>query len=349
MARMSTEQKVVARQLAPEPVTDEEAAAMLLYRPVPQLEDGKIPFKVSYPWIDADEARSILLKAQDDQAFRQRPLRQSDARRWQQLMDTKRFVNFLPAGPLCFDPAGIQLNGLHRMTAQTRSAEPHGFVVFRDVPRFMFHYFDTHRPRNIKDVFHIGARATGAQTASAMKLAMRYEEFIKGLRTEHGWRHWTTGTKDELQDTDSYYARRAELQDWYGVGEKVYRNTKLLIPSVMTFRFFQSLAWPDGDSVITSFCESLLTGDMLPPRSPLGRLREWSRDAYYTKTYVPAKREAHLMLLFMVFGMYARDTRIDALKWAYGVPMTMPYHPDGFEIGLKNVKSALAELDATVS
>lgn len=330
--------------MAPE-LADEADRDALLYRPVPQLE-GEPSFKLKYEWIGPKRAGELLRKADSDPDFRQRPNRMADLRRWKNLYSTKRFVNFLPNGVICVDPDGILLNGKHRFTALAGRDDDQefGFVVFYNVPRFMFAYMDTNRPRTIKDVFHIGNRATKPQTSSAVKLAMRYEEFLMGLRSGTGWRHWNA-QRDEHNDMDDFLGRRAELQDWYGVGEKVYRYCKLLVPSVMTFRFYQSLAWPEGDEKITEFCEGLVLGANLPPRSPALLLREWAKDGWYNKDTIFAKREVHLMLLLRTFGQYCQGSRVSGMPWAFGQVMGMPYHPHGWETGLANVKRALGELD----
>jgi len=333
--------EVTIRQLAPEQA--EEGQERLLYRPVPQL-DGPPQFKVSYPWISPAEANEMLREALNADGFRQRKMITAEVRRWRQLINTKRFVHFLPNGVLCSDEDGILLNGQHRLTAVAGQDQSCGFVVFKNVPRWMFAFMDTNKVRTLKDVFFIGARASGPHTPSAMRLGMRYEEFLFGLRSSLGWRHWMT-TRDEHQDVDGFLARRGEFQDWYGVGEKVHSAVKLLVPSAMAFRFYQTLAWPDGDPEIQEFTESLASGTMLPPKSPVAVLREWARECYYNKDKIFAKREAHLMLLMRCFAQVQAGTRLDRLTWAYGQPMAMPYHPQGHEVAVKNVRQALEDLD----
>ncbi len=338
------EAPVTVRKKAPEWAEDADEEA-LLYRPVPQL-DALPTFKLKYEWFSPEKADKWLRASEADADFRQRPISLAQVRRWESLYKTKRFVNFLPAGPICLDETGVMLNGKHRFTALAGRDvdEDFGFVVFYDVPRWMFAYFDTNKPRTIKDVFHIGARSTGPQTPSAMKLAMRYEEFLAGVRPGPGWRHWSQ-QRDEHQDVDGFLARRGELQDWYSVGEKINRHARLLVPSVMVFRFYQSLAWSEGDEQITDFCESLVTGANLSPQSPALQLREWARESWYNKDKIFAKRELHLLLLMRAFEQHMLGSRVPRLNWAYGLPMTMPYHPRGHETGLANVKRALGELD----
>ncbi len=346
--------KATAAKAAPAPVTvkqkapewaegaDEEA---LLYRPVPQIT-GKPPFQVKYEWFSPEKASQWLRKAEEDEDFRQRKTSLAQIRRWSTLYRTKRFVDMLPAGPICVDDDGVMLNGKHRFSALAGmdTDVEFGFVVFYHVPRWMFAYFDTNKPRTIKDVFHIGARDSGPQTPSAMKLGMRYEEVLAGVRSGTGWRHWNQ-QKDEHQDVDGFLARRGEFQDWYSLGEKLNRTARLLIPSGMAFRFYQSLAWPEGDDKITEFCENLATGGGAP-QSPALQLREWAKESWYNKDQIFAKRELHLLLLMRTFEQYMQNSRIHRINWAYGLPMTMPYHPDGYETGLANIKRALAELDS---
>lgn len=342
MPRKVPTPEVEVRSTTPE-LASEEEQEKLLYRPVENL-DIKPNWRTSYEWINAKTAEEWLEEAGKDETFRNRPLIPSQVRRWGALMSSDRFVHFLPNGVIVRDPNGVMLNGYHRF--QAIAGMPHrkrfGFMVVHDVPRWMFKFFDTNKVKTVRDVLYSAHREFGPQTPTAMRLGMRYEEFMMGLRPATGWRHWNT-VKDEPSDIDDFVARRTELNDWYGVGEKVNRAARLLVPSVMVFRFYQSLAWPEGDEEITGFCESLITGANLTALSSTLHLREWARDAWYNKDRVPAKRETHLFLQMKAFKL--RDSRIQKMPWAYGMPMEMPYHPKGWETGLENIKKALAEMD----
>lgn len=345
MVQRRRPEPVAVRLLEPERNTDEDAQLQMLYRPVPQLE-GIPDWKIKYEMFDSEKAQALLDRAEREASFRQRPTYVASINRWRAIYRTKRMVNYLPAGPICFDPDGVMLNGKNRMMALSGLKTEHefGFMCVYGVPRWMFKYFDTNRPRTIKDVLYIGNRPMKPQTPSAIKAALRYEEFLFGLRPAIGWKHWNA-VKDEHVDSDDFYSRRLELQDWYASAEKVYRLTRLLLPSIMVFRFYQSLAWPDGDEMITEFLDTLITKESVVNTNAAIQLRDWSRDVYYEKTLISAKREVHLMLLFRTFDQFARNTRIQSIQWAYGMPMAMPYHPGGHEAALANVKDALAEMD----
>lgn len=340
---------VTTRQLAPTALEDEsDGTVSLLHQPVPQLNGPpEKVFKLKYEWFDPAKAKEWLFKADQDQDFRQRPTSLAGVRRWKNLLITSRFVHFLPNTPICVDPDGTMLNGKHRLTGLAGCPDDTqaGFIVFQNVPRWMFAFFDTNKTRTLRDVFHIGNRRQGPQTPSAMRLAIRYEEFLLGLRSPGGWRHWNT-VKDEHQDVDQFFARRDELQDWYSTGEKVYKSARLLTPAMMVFRFYQNLAWPDGDEKIQEFTTHLTTpGGILPKTHPVRLLRDWSVDAYTNRDQVFAKREVHLMLLLRTFTQFCNNTRPDRFTWAFGNPMVMPYHPKGHELAVKNVRLALDEID----
>lgn len=336
--------EVVTRQLAPEAAT--ETPPGLLYHPVPQVKlvNGKPPFKVSFEWFTPEQAKADLTKAAEVASFRQRPLIWSEVKRWARLVDTSRFVHFLPNGVICYDEQGILINGQHRFNALAEGTKPAAFVVFRDVPRWMFAYFDTNKNRTSKHVLYINNRVTGPQTDSALKLALRYEEFVQGVRSASGWRHWNA-VKDEPQDIDNFYARRAEIQSWYGVGQRVYSRTKVLVPSVMVFRFYQSLAWPQGEEAIEDYLDNLVAGKHLTFQQPSAHLRKFALDTFEVKAPVIAKREVHLLLLLRTFAQEMNSSRIGNLTWAYGQPMAMPYHPKGSDVAIKNVRTALDDMD----
>lgn len=346
MPRKAQAAPVTTRQLAPEPAA-EESRDVLLHEPVKQLAKFPPDFQVEYEWFDPEKAQQWLDEADQDPHFWQRPTSMAGIRRWRNLVTTKRFVHFLPNTPICKDPDGVMLNGKHRLMGLTGCPEDAeaGFMVVYNVPRWMFAFFDTNKTRTLKDVFHIGARPHGPQTPSAMKLAMRYEEFLMGLRPATGWRHWNT-IKDEHQDVDVFFERREELQDWYGVGEKVYRVARILHPSAMVFRFYQNLAWPEGDAEIQEFTEQLVTPTgRLPKSHPVVQLRTWTQESYINRDQVFAKREVHLMLLFKMFQQSRIGSRIERFTWAFGQPMSMPYHPKGHDVAVKNIRVALDEID----
>lgn len=344
MPRTSPKAEVSTRPLAPEAA--EETPPGLLYRPVKQIKlvDGRPPFDVSFEWITPEQAEQYLREAAEAADFRQRPLTAAEVRRWATLIDTDRFVQFLPNGVVCFDEEGILINGQHRFSGVADGTKPAAFVVFRNVPRWMFAYFDTNKNRTAKNVLYINNKTVKPQLDSALKLALRYEEFVQGVRPSTGWRHWNA-VKDEHQDLDDFCDRRDEIRDWYGTGQQVYGRCKVLIPSVMTFGFYQSLAWPEGLDEMEEFLDDLGTGNHLTIQRPSHHLRKFTLEVFENKSPVIAKREVHLALLMRVFAQEMAKSRTSVMHWAYGQPMTMPYHPKGHEVAIKNVRSALDEMD----
>lgn len=341
--------EVTTRRLAPEMTiesTEETERENHLYRPVNQLDHYPPKFDIEYNWYTPESAREELRKTAEAENFQQRPTRPAQVRRWKNLIKSKRWVHFLPASPVCYDPDGIQLNGQHRFLglSQCPDGTEAGFMEIRNVPRWMFPFFDTNSNRTLKDVFTIGGRRHGPQTPTAMKLAMRYEEFLLGKRNPGGWRHWSF-VKDEHPDVDDFTARRDEIQDWYQAGDRVKKGSRLLHPATMTFAFYQSLAWPEGDEQISEFLDMLTGSESLPPYEPVRHLRKWSNQVYTNMETVQAKRETHLFLLLQTFAQTQRNTRLEAMKWAYGMPMPVPYHPDGFEVAIARIREALKDID----
>lgn len=336
--------EVTTRLLAPEAA--EEIPPGLLYQPVQQIpvDPSRPPFDVSYEFVTPEQAEEYLRIASLATGFRQRKTSPAEVKRWSTLITTNRFVHFLPNGVVCIDPDGIPINGQHRMSGLIDAGMPAGFVIFRNVPRWMFAYLDTGKKRSLKDVLHINERETKPQTDSAMKLAMRYEEFVQGVRPAMGWRHWNA-VKDEHQDVDDFYARRLEIQQGYGIAQRVYGRSKMLIPSVMTFLYYQSLAWPDGIDAAEDFLADLISVTHLSVQRPAYHLRQFALEIFENKSPVIAKREVHLMLLMRVFEQEMNHSRVGTLRWAYGQPMVMPYHPKGHEVAIKNVRTMLDEMD----
>ncbi len=337
---------VTTRRLI-EPVEDRPT---MLYQPVPQIDDPKV-MKVTWPWITPDKAAEWISEAGEDSEFRQRPTRPNEVRRWKLLQETDRFVHFLPAGPICRDPEGRLINGKHRLTAVSEGLNPVGFMVVSNVPRWMFPFFDTGKGRTIDDVFYVSGRMSKAQSGSTMRLAMRYEEFLWGLRSELNWKEWSK-VNDEHSDVDLYCASHQDLADLYMVADQCYRGgrkaggkgSRLIIASLMVFRHFQIAAWPEGEHEVVRFFEQLTTGADVGKNSPPLVLRDWSREIASTRERITAKREMHLLLLFNAFNQSMRKERIlnGKQRAAHGMPMPLPYHPKGPQVALANVREAMA-------
>lgn len=339
---------VDVRSTGPQPADDIDEARML-YREVRQVPDPK-QFKVEWPLLTAAKMAAMLKKADADEQFRQRPTAVRDISRWKKLIESKRFVHYLPNGPLCYDPDGALLNGKHRLTAGVACGESLGFMVVRGVPRWMFRYFDTPKVQSLNDILvREGHAANRPQVSATLRLALRYEELLHGLREGTGWRHWS-GIRDEHTDLEDLLLRREPLMDQYSTAVRTHRGVgplgcRLVITSLMVFRFYQELAWPAGADQVEKFFEALKTGAMVPVGSPAKTLREWGYDSYENKESWPAKRESHLLLLLRHFDASVRGAKIHRVDWGYGHPMPAPYHPDGVDVAVKNVLTALQELD----
>lgn len=346
MARGS--EVVEVRSTGPQPaeVIDE---ARMLYREVQQIPDPKT-FKVEFSMLPPKKMADMLRKADADEQFRQRNTTVRDISRWRNLIESNRFVHYLPNGPLCYDPQGALLNGKHRLTAGVAVEMPLGFMVVRNVPRWMFRFFDTPKTQTLEDVLIRSGHSTNRpQQSSTLRLALRYEEFLYGLRPGAGWKHWS-GIRDEHADLEDLLVRRESLMDQYTMASRTHRGLgapgcRLVVTSLMVFRFYQELAWPAGSEEVEAFFAGLMTGAMLPLGSPAKTLREWGYDSYEDRESWPAKRESHLLLLLNAFASAMRGEKITRITWAYGHPIPAPYHPDGAEAAVKNVLTALEEMD----
>jgi hypothetical protein len=346
-------QVVETRLLAPTEEVDE--SPQLLYRRIDkQLTPQTIPWEVDYVYVTPGQAKELLAHAEEDPQFRQRKRTPVRIKRWRELIQTGRFVSFLPDGPLCINAENYLRNGGNRLTGLSElegeidpaTGEEYqvGFMVIRGCPDWMFKHFDQGNVRSLRESMFINRRDMNTFTAPTVRLGMRYEEFILGKRRPTGWVQWGKH-RDENPDIDDWMDRREYVLDFIQQGNVLRKATELQVPSGAIFLAFQHMAWPDGSDEIQSYLDALIQGEMLRKGNPALTLREWSRRDGYIGAATAGRREGHLLLLFKMFQAFQRGVQIDTILVGKGFPMHMPYHPDGPEKAVENVTLALARLD----
>lgn len=338
---------VETRPLAPSEEIDE--SPQRLYRSLlTQLTPTTIPWDPpKYVYVTPEMAQDWLDAADNHPDFVPRKRTAARVKRWQELMQTNRLVEFLPNGPICKNYAGIIMNGGNRLAAVVEYGEPVGFMIIEPCPDWLLDYFDTGDKRSLKEALLIRKRPTDPLLSAITRLAMRYEEFLFGKRRPDGWVTWGR-VKDEHPDIDSFMERREYVLDWASVGKQLKRHAEIQPSAGAVFTAYQLLAWPEGADRTNDFLDSLITGANLKKGNPALTLREWARRDGYIGQATAGRREGHLLLLFNMFASYCRDSTVTEMKVARGFPMTMPYHPDGFEIAVKNARDGILELDGDV-
>ncbi len=327
-------------------VSPDDVAGSLsaLWAEVMQVTDPST-MKAKFRTYTPEQAQQVMLNQDSLEVRRQRRRSEREVRRWSLLMETKRFVDFFPGAPICFDPDNNVLNGQHRLSAVARQMRPVGFLVVTGVPTFMFAYFDTGLPRSINHVFQAAGRQPQPQVGSTLRLAMRYREFVLGLRPPIGWKEWQK-FRDEHADVAAFGDQHPGLLDLYVAAEANYKISKVTPSSLMVWRYFQEMAWPQGAKKIMEFFEQLKFGTDMPLNHPAWHLREWAKEINATKQRVTAKRELDLLLLNKMFAAAMNNERPERFPVAHGFAMTTPYHPKGQSVALANVKAVLARIAA---
>lgn len=343
---MARAQVVESRMMAPSGEVDE--SPQRLYRPIPQqLTPDTIPWDIEYAYITPDEAEEILAAADDNPDFRQRKRTPARVARWSELMQTERFAHFLPDGPLCFNEKGYLLNGGNRLKALSEqpAGTEVGFVVYRNCPQWLFQYFDQGNNRTSREQMFMNKRDVNTYTQATVRLGMRYEEFLFGKRSPSGWVHWGR-VKDENIDLDNWMTRREYVLDHVVQGKQLSKYTMLQTASTTCFIAYQQLAWPDGQDHLQDYLDGLESGSMLRKGNPALTLREWAKADGFIGNGTHGRREGHLLLLFRSFEKFVRNADEAKILVARGLPMHMPYHPQGDKVAVANARKALTKMDA---
>lgn len=331
--------------LATTPTPDVEEDPLLLYQPIKQqINPKKIPWTIEYPKLTPKQAAQMLEEADTYEEFGQRPRTPARIKRWLTLMETNRFVEYLPVGALCTNEDGILMNGGNRMAALAQYDKPVGFMVIRNCPSWLLSYFDNGNMRTQREAILISKKKLSPETTAVVRLAMRYEEFIFGKRKAIGWAEWGRH-HDEHVDATNFMDRREYLFDLIPDGKRLKKRIDIQPASATCFIGYQQLAWPEGVDKLEEFVDSLDYGANLRKGHPALTLREWTqRDGFIGGTRA-GRREGHLLLLFKFFTLWCEGHTVNDVKAARGLPMAMPYHPDGWDVACKNVREALVEMD----
>lgn len=329
----------------PTEIVDDDT--LLLYEPITkQIDPKKVPWKIEYLKITPKQARAHLDEADDYEGFGQRPRTPAAVKRWHDLMTSHRFVEYHPFGPLGFNEDGIIMNGGNRLQALAQFDKPLGFVVVQNAPTWLVNYIDNGRMRTARDSAFINQRKSSPDIQALTRLAMRYEEFLFGKRKEYGWADWSKH-KDEYVDVDNFMAKRGEWlfdDQLLSKAKLVKRKAGLQVASAAAFIAYQRLAWPEGETKLEEFLDGLIEGVMLSKGNPALTLREWGNNDGFIGGYTHGRREGQLLLLFKHFLMFCEGQKESQVRVAKGLPMSMPYHPDGWETACKVAREALVEM-----
>lgn len=315
-----------------------------LWAQVMQVTDPSI-MKPKFRTYTPEQAQNVMLTQDSLEVKRQRKRSEREVRRWSILIETGRFVDYFPGAPVCFDAAGNVMNGQHRLAAVARGLRPVGFLVVTNVPDFMFAYFDTGLPRTINHVFQAAGKQPQPQVGSTLRLAMRYREFLLGLRPPIGWKEWQK-FRDEHSDVAAFGDQHEGLLDLYLAADANYKASRVTPSSLMVWRYYQEMAWPQGAKQVMEFFEQLKNGTDMPLNHPAWHLREWAKDVALRKERITAKRELDLLLLNKMFAAAMRKERPEKMTYAHGFAMTVPYHPKGQAAALTAIKAELARIAA---
>lgn len=327
------------------PTDGVEEDPLLLFEPLSeQLNPRKIPFQIEYLKVTPKQAQAWLDAADDYPEFAQRKRLPSTVKRFKDLIDSNRFVEYIPVGALCFNPDGIVMNGGNRLAAVSEGRKSVGFMVVKNCPTWMIHYFDNGKMRTARDALQIAMKDMSTDGQATTRLGLRYEEFLFGKRAQYGWADWGRH-KDEYIDLMNWMEKREYVLDFIPQGKQIRKKTSIQVSSATCFVAYQQLAWPSGADVLEHFLDGLTLGADLSKGNPALTLREWLRNDGYIGGYSYGRREGHLLLLFQMFTAFAEKHSVPTVKVAKGLPMAMPYHPDGWEIGCKNAREGLLRLE----
>lgn len=186
--------------------------------------------------------------------------------------------------PIAIDPAGVLIDGQHRLQAIALAGMPVTMLVAYNVPRETFAVIDTGFARSTSQALYIAGHTDVNVTAAAVRAMMIHDQ-IRGTRrlpTSDIRAQITTPDVLEFLDSDRGLAIRTAIAPARSIATNVGRNG---IRSWLTAGI--AIIWessapnnpndPDDPDLglFSSFVDALHTGAMLPPGSPILRFRRW--------------------------------------------------------------------------
>lgn len=329
------------------PTAEVEEDPLMMYEPITKQIPKKVPFTFEPVLVTVKQAQQWLDEADEYTGFGQRPRTPAARKRFKDLMDSSRFVFYNPFGPLGFNDDGILMNGGNRLAAQIEHGKSVGFIVIKNCPTWLINYIDNNKVRTNREAMFINLKDVSTEGQATMRLGMRFEEFIFGKRPELGWIEWAK-VRDEHVDLVNWISKREYVTDFITQAKQLKKVTGLQVSSLACFIAYQQLAWPEDASdpvgKLNQFLEGLQHGSMLAKGHPALTLREWGNNDGFIGGYSRGRREGHLLLLLKSFTLFAEGHTMNKVQVARGLPMSMPYHPDGWEVACKNVREALVEM-----
>lgn len=299
---------------------------------------------IGYETVTPAMAGELISKANATEGFRQRKVSQTLVDEYALLMKHGRWKEFLPDGIIGVDVDGVLINGQKRMLALIAAGVAVGFVVARNVPRDMFPFFDRAQTRTAAHTFQIDGLPSGPEYQSTIKLAMRYDEMLRGALDPSTWGNWSS-IRDPNDEALDFYRRHREIAESVVVGRGLNYGSKLVPAAGAVFHYFSDKAWPerpkdkDRSDPLDAFIERVRSGEHMGKNAPAFVLREWSKDASADKLAVRAKREVHLFLLYRHFAMDMEGRSVPGgrVQWQPTWSMPIPYHPEGDKVAMKNL------------
>ena len=284
--------------------------------------------------------------AQDAQTFKQRPINWTIVEEYALEMLHGGWMEYLPDGIIAIDTDGVPINGQKRLHAIVKANVAVGFLVARDVPREMFAYFDMAQRRSASDTFAIAGLPAGAEAQSMIRLAMAYEEMLRGILDRTSWVSWNKRRQTNV-DMLRFYEKRPHLAETLFTGRAMRYGAAIVPAAAAVFEFYADKAWPQrpkdrrGYDPLDAYVSGIRDGANIATVDPAMLVRNWSMGNAVRRQTIQSKRETHLFVLLKYWEIHAlgKEARGNNPSYNKTWPMPLPFHPDGEDVAVRNAIS----------
>lgn len=239
---------------------------------------------------------------------------------------------------IAIDPAGVLIDGQHRLSAVVMAGIPVRMMIAYNVPRESYDVIDTGMARTTAAALHIAGYSDPNVTAAAARAVLLYEQIAGSKRVPNGALRSNATTIDVLDFLASERGEllRGAIPPARGIAASLARNG---IRTAMTASLMMIDETDPDIQLRTEFVDKMHSGAMLSDDSPILRFRRWvTSDTGYDRTDRAYRAQITQAAIFQTWNAWTTGRPL-------GVIRVRPGREDWPTIAGRSIEWAMAAAD----